>query len=100
MSRQSRIIEPAAEELAEAVMWYERQQEGVGAALLEAIDRTIVLIEIHPEIGSIVLADGRTRQVIVRRFPYRVVYYLSQDEIVVIAIAHTKRRPGYWRERV
>lgn len=35
----------------------------------------------------------------VGHFPYRVVYYVRGDEVALIAYAHEKRRPGYWRER-
>jgi len=35
----------------------------------------------------------------VARFPYHVVYRLEDDEIVILAIAHMKRRPGFWKHR-
>ncbi|WP_407936397.1 hypothetical protein [Limnochorda pilosa] len=49
--------------------------------------------------GSPVSADHLTRRVLVRGFPYQVVYHLRPDEIVIVAVAHLKRRPGYWRNR-
>ena len=36
----------------------------------------------------------------VNGFPYRVVYFVAGEQLVVVAVAHTKRRPGYWRDRV
>jgi hypothetical protein len=36
----------------------------------------------------------------VRRHPYLVVYAVLPDQLVVLAIAHTSKKPGYWRERI
>lgn len=41
--------------------------------------------------------DPRTRRLLVGRFPYQVVYRLRATEIVIVAVAHLKRRPGYWK---
>lgn len=35
-----------------------------------------------------------------RGFPYRVIYFARDDLLMIVAVAHTKRRPGYWRERL
>ena len=42
---------------------------------------------------------GRTLQA-VTGFPYRIVYFVEDDLLTVVAVAHSKRRPGYWRDRV
>jgi plasmid stabilization system protein ParE len=60
-----------------------------------AIDR----VAQNPEAGRPLSADGRTRRVLVSRFPYQLVYRLRPGEVVVVAVAHMKRRPGYWRDR-
>jgi len=41
-----------------------------------------------------------TRRVLLKKFPYFIVFFDWQDEIYVVAIAHAKRRPGYWKKRV
>jgi len=48
---------------------------------------------------------GWDREPIVRSkgvhdFPYRVVFFVQGDKLIIVAVAHTKRRPGYWRDRV
>jgi plasmid stabilization system protein ParE len=43
--------------------------------------------------------DARHRECIVRRFPFRIVFRVEASRIVVVAIAHAKRRPGYWKGR-
>ena len=94
-----RIAGPASEEFAEAVRWYEARRPGLGADLHDAINATIEAIERQPEIGAADYADRISRRVSVSRFPHHVVYRLKDDEIVILAIAHMKRRPGYWKHR-
>ena len=94
-----RIAEAASEELTEAIGWYETRRLGLGADLYEAVKATIEGIERQPEIGQIHYADRESRRVLVARFPYHVVYRLERDEIIILAIAHMKRRPGFWKHR-
>ena len=67
--------------------------------MFDAVVDSIEGIERQPEIGTAIYPDPQTRRVLVVRFPYQVVYRLDQNEIVVVAIAHLKRRPGYWKHR-
>ena len=93
---------PASAELAEAIRWYEAQRPGLGAELLDAVSRTLDLIEQHPDSGSPVqeVARYRLRRMTVGRFPYHVIYEVRAEEVAVVAIAHARRRPGYWRDRL
>ena len=99
MNRGVRIIEPASDEFTAAVRWYETRRPGLGAELFDAVVATIELIERQPEIGTAAYPDPQTRRVLVVRFPYQVVYRLDESEIAVVAIAHLKRRPEYWKDR-
>ena len=101
MSRPVRLGEHAAAEFAEAAQWYEEQSPGVGGKFLEAIEHALRRIEARPEVGSLLSrATRRTaRRMLVGSFPYQVIYHLRDNEIVVVAIAHLKRRPGYWERR-
>ena len=93
-----RNLKAAREEFAAAIRWYEEQRPGLGGEFFDAVVHATSLIQAQPEIGM-PSPDRRTRRVLVQRFPYQVVYRLSVDEIVIVAIAHLKRRPGYWRKR-
>ncbi len=99
MKRGVRITGPASEELTDAVRWYETQRPGLGAELFDAVVATIELIERQPEIGTAAFPDPPTKRALLVTFPYQVVYRLDQSEVVVLAIAHLKRRPGYWKHR-
>ncbi len=102
MRRLLRLGEPAAAELSEAVRWYETRRPGLGGELLEAVARALDMLAESAELGSPVpaVASGRLRRLMVQRFPYQIIYELRSSEIVVIAIAHLKRHPGYWKTRV
>jgi plasmid stabilization system protein ParE len=99
VSRSVRISKPASEELSAAVRWYETQRPGLGAELLDAVTATIDLIEQQPEIGTATYPDTQTRRAMVTRFPYQLVYRHDESRVVILAIAHLKRRPGYWKHR-
>ena len=99
MRRPFRIGEPASDEFREAVRWYEARHPGLGSEFFDAVAATLSRIESNSEIGTSLSADGQTRRILVDRFPYQIVYRLRPAEIVIVAFAHLKRRPGYWRNR-
>ena len=94
-----RILPEAAAELTEAVRWYEGKRRGLGRDLLHETAKVVDRLEENARGGTPMSADQRTRRLLIARFPYQVVYRLRPDEIVVVAVAHLKRRPGYWKHR-
>lgn len=101
--RRVRIHARAAEEAAEAAAWYEKERLGLGADFERSVDAALDLLE--EEIVPLVSVPGMAgtrgvKRLLLRRFPYAVIVRESAGEIVVIAFAHTARRPGYWRERL
>jgi len=92
------VIHAEAEaELRAAARFYEEQVSGLGDDFLQEIGRCFGRAQAAPE--SWPRAFGRFRQVRARRFPYTVFYEELASRISVLAIAHQKRRPGYWRGR-
>jgi toxin ParE1/3/4 len=83
VKRTTRITEAASDEFA-AVRWYESQRLGLGAELFDAVVTTIARIEQQPEM-VMAHAESPTRRTLVERFPYQIVYRLTQDAIVVVA---------------
>ena len=99
MSLALRISEPATLELQEAVGWYEAQRAGLGAELFDAVNEAFTFLQRRPRAGNPISPDAQTRRFLLQRFPYQVVYRIRPGEIVIVAVAHLKRRPGYWRHR-
>ena len=102
MTKPLRIHQLAEDELADAASWYEAKQPGLGVSLLELIDQAVERIRSsvlpsNPVPG--VTRNKNARRVLLRRFPYSIVFYEHADEIVIVAFAHSSRRPGYWRSR-
>ena len=71
-------------------------------ALKRGIDKAVERIRsgVLPSspVPGVTRAKG-ARRVLLRRFPYSIVFYERKDEIVIVAFAHSSRRPGYWRSR-
>src|SRR5262249_6004739 len=98
-----RIEAEASAELTEAAMWYERKRAGLGLEFLEAVHAAIEFITHFPQAGSSVPRipkEQQIRRVPVQRFPFHVVYLERSDAIRVLAFAHDRRSPGYWRARI
>ncbi len=102
MKRPIRIGAGAQADMAEASRWYDARESGLGADFLRAVGHVIALIEADPHTGSQVpgVPDADVRRVLVRRFPYHVVYIELPDRAQVLAVAHHRRRPRYWIGRV
>ena len=101
MIRPLRIHRLAEDELADAASWYEVKQPGLGYSLLNLIDEIVGQVRSGKLPGSAVphVRASGARRVLLKRFPYSIVFYDREDELVIIAFAHTRRRPGYWRSR-
>jgi toxin ParE1/3/4 len=103
MTARVRTEPEASAELAEAGLWYEQRRAGLGVEFLDAIDATLEFITHFPEAGSPVPhlpKDLPVRRVPVRRFPFHVVYLQLPDAIRILAFAHDRRLPAYWRSRI
>jgi plasmid stabilization system protein ParE len=88
----------AEEELAEAALHYDRELEGLGNRFAAEVRRAADLLGEHPHIGH--RLDDQLSRLILRRFPYSLIYAVDQTSIFVLAVAYHRRRPGYWRSRL
>lgn len=87
----------ATAELEASVDWCAERSPGAARDFCVAVDVALASIEADPE--RFVRIDARHRSCSVRRFPFQIVFRYGDDRIHVIAVAHAKRRPGYWRNR-
>lgn len=88
----------AQSELAEAMQWWTERSIGRGMAFHDAyrqIERTIAE---HPEWFPVI--EPGIRRALMKGFRYSVFFIVRADEVIVVAVAHQHRRPGYWRERL
>ena len=91
------FLPEAREELGTATAYYDGESPGLGDRFLGSVEQVVNRIAAFPEQGSPFL--GGTRRVVLRRFPFSVVYLQEAERVLVVAVAHTSRRPGYWRDR-
>ena len=90
---------PEAEaEFIEAAAYYEQDVPGLGERFAREVRRAIERLLEYPELGPPIDADLRRLMLI--RFPYSLIYSFTSDLLRVVAVAHARRRPGYWRSRV
>lgn len=96
----TRILDEARAELRDAVRWYEERGTGLGDALRDEVLARLRFLVQFPLSAPVWLEDPSFRCATLRRFPYRLFYFIEDDVIVVAAVAHDRRRSGYWRSRV
>ena len=82
----------------EAVQFYKQRGRTLGKRLSHEVRTTIRKITATPERWRMLEDD--VRRCLVRVFPYSVLYTIEDDYILIVAIAHGKRQPGYWRHRL
>lgn len=84
-------------EFLDSVAYYEAIQAGLGERFRQSTEAAVGLAASLPFAG----APHRhgTRRVFPKKFPFPIVYLVGEGEIVIFAVAHFKRRPGYWKSR-
>jgi len=87
----------ALQDMEDAHAWYESQRPGLGEEFLRAVDQVMTAVSEHPLRFRALVLD--TRQALVRRFPYRVLYRVFGDQVVVVACFHARRDPRRWQQR-
>ena len=84
-------------EMTEAAQYYEQRAFGLGLSFLDAVEAAVEKVLQEPEAYGLVGAEIRRK--LVDRFPYSLLYAIDGERIRIVAVAHHKRRPGYWRSR-
>jgi plasmid stabilization system protein ParE len=90
---------PAADiEIDAAYAWYLEESlqaaKGFSEELYPAVNRVQAMPQLYPR-----YLYG-TQRLVLHKYPFSVVFRELQDEIQIIAVAHAKRRPGYWQKRL
>ena len=87
----------AVAEIDEAEDWYFKVDPAVAARFREVVFAALTRIGKQPL--SFPTFDSPIRRCVLRGFPYVVLFDNSSQRVKVIAVAHTRRRPGYWKQR-
>lgn len=87
----------ARRELEDAVSFYELEYSELGRRFKEEVKKAVLRVAEYPKAWSI--ERGEVRKCLLHKFPYKLMYSVEEDHILVIAVAHQHRRPDYWVDR-
>jgi toxin ParE1/3/4 len=96
--KEVRLSPAASLELQDAMAWYETKARDLGAELFAEVRHAFDLIAEYP--AGWRSAGNGFRRITLDRFPFVLIYAEEEVEIVVYVVAHTSRKPDYWRKRV
>jgi plasmid stabilization system protein ParE len=93
------VVDPLAlAELHDAAAFYTlKANVELGLAFVAEFERTANFVLANPLLGAVF--RGTRRRYILRRFPYSIIYQATAEELRILAVAHHRRRPGYWAHR-
>ena len=90
-------LDQAVVEAAAAVAWYAERSSSAAAGFEADLHEAESAIRDLPNAWP--PYDHGTRHYLLRRYPFAVVYRVEARRILIVAVAHGKRRPSYWRDR-
>ena len=94
-----RVLPEAEAEIEASALWYESKRRGLGADFVATIDEAFDELADAPLTAPIWREGSPLRRKVLKRFPYVVFLTVTGNVVEIIAVAHSRRRPGYWIER-
>ena len=93
------IAEAAEEEYAVSLQWYAQRSKNAAERFEAEFAEALEAIEAKPERYP-VCDDGRHRFYLLKRYPFQLIYRKTDDgQWLIVAVAHTSRKPNYWSRR-
>jgi toxin ParE1/3/4 len=92
-----RLHPEAQNELIKNVVYYEKKALGLGASFLNEFEKTAKYIHDFPLASNEI--DSGIRRSLMDKFEYGIIYFIHNDTVEILAIAHSKRKPNYWIKR-
>jgi plasmid stabilization system protein ParE len=92
------FLPEAEQEMFEAALYYQSQAPRLGVDFLSEVERAVKSIAKSPNTWPVIESGLRRR--LVKRFPFGILYRIESEEIVIIAVAHLRRKPCYWKDRI
>jgi plasmid stabilization system protein ParE len=96
--KRTRFLRPAEIEVEDATAYFDEQRAGLGDRFEHDLFATAKFVTEHPFAGTSV--GKLARKYPFRTFSYNLIYVVDEEELVIVAVAHHKRRLGYWRHRL
>ena len=93
-----RFLPPAQAELLDGISYYSTIRPELGLRFEQAVADVVRSAVAHPERGA--PRSKNTRRWLVKGFPYGVIYRANEAEVLVVAVAHQRKQPEYWLQRV
>ena len=93
-----RFLAPAQAELLNGISYYSATRPELGLRFEQAVADAVRSAVVHPERGA--PRSKNTRRWLVKGFPYGVIYRANEAEVLVVAVAHQRKQPEYWLQRV
>jgi hypothetical protein len=90
------FLTPASIELADAIEYYEDQRPGLGYEFLSEVEAAINKIIQFPDAWTPL--SKRTRRILLKRFPFGLLYHIQEDKAVVAAVMDLRRNPTNWED--
>ncbi len=94
----SEFLPEADEEFREAVHYYENEAPGIGLRFVAEVRKGVTFITENP--FAVAAVGSGIRRKVLNHFPYSLLYAVESGVVVIVAVAHHKRRPRYWRSRL
>jgi toxin ParE1/3/4 len=88
----------AQRDFQEGLRWYRKRSDQAAEGFIVSLEELVGRIGAHPE--RFRLIDDNLRKAHFKRFPYSLIFRVSSEAIKIFAVAHDKRRPGYWQRRI
>ena len=97
-----RLHDEAVIEAEEAARWYSQQKRGLRKEFTQELKRCLKMLRANPARFPQLETAPRSidvRRILTARFPYKIIFEIIQNEVIVLAVAHGSRRPNYWIKR-
>lgn len=98
MALELEYLDKALEDAESAARWYAERSETASLGFAEEVDAAVAAIARLPHAWP--AYDHGTHRYLLRRYPFSVIYRIEACRILVVAVAHGHRRPGYWKPRL
>jgi plasmid stabilization system protein ParE len=92
------ILPSAKDEFFAAITYYNQARAGLGLRFVDAVEAAVSRALSLPDAGGPTIKSAR--RIPVKNFPYWLIYRPEPDGILIVAVAHQSRKPGYWSRRV